>query len=141
MTGQYSYTPALVSHGANVSVTIPAADTLTLNTTDVELVPAPGVGRIIVVRHVVAYKAAGVAGTGGGDLRIGYDGGATVIDITRGSAFPAGRMIRSALADVPGNGVVASLNTAIVLSMATGDMAANDQDLTLHIVYDVFEVE
>ena len=139
--GPYSYTPHLVSVEANATFVIPAADTLKLNTTPIDLIPAPGPGRVIVVRRGLFSKPAGVAGAGGGDLEVGYKDGAGILDVTRASSFSAGVALRSvSAADHARNGIAALVNTAIVVRMLTTDMTGNDQDMTIHILFDIWEL-
>lgn len=142
MSDGFSYTPALVSAGANITRILTPAETRALNSAGQQLVPAPGEGRIIVPRYCVIYKPAGVAGTGGGDLSIRYiNGGSVCMQFTRASAFPAGEVVRSRFNADGANGLAASINTAVEAWMNSGNMGANDQPLTIHLVFDIFRVK
>lgn len=129
---------ALVSPVYNTTTTILTAAVLTLNTTPVELVPAPGAGYAIEVLSIVGsidYNSAAYATNVTMEFRYTDASGtkvtadmATLLDASA-DKFVSVKGIESAL--------VLTANAAIVTRVATGNPATGNSPIKLHVAYRV----
>ena len=130
---------SLLIDEASVHIRVSAVDTRALNTTRYMLVEAPGPGRVIVPELVVFEKAAGTAGTGGGNLTVVHGATGTnalISGISRANMFPAGARRYQA---APRNESV-SVNQPLMLRMETANMGANNRHLNVHVKYSIWEI-
>lgn len=128
---------ALLLDRASVTRVLTAAETLALNSTPIELVPAPGAGKVLVPESVVLSKPAGVAGAGGGNFNVRVGTGIYKAR-SRANAFPAAA--RTSVIKPDGDETVAE-NGSINVNMSSADMTGQDQDVVLTVVYSLFATE
>lgn len=130
----------LFSQFVNVEVT--SAELLALFATPKALVPAPGVGKALILDMVVLYKPAGTAYAGiaaGEDLSVKYTNAAGVeaaqIEATGflDQATAQTRVARAAAAAA----LVPVENAALVLHMLTGEIITGNTVLKLRVFYRV----
>ena len=121
--------------------TILSADVLTAYATPVELVPAPGAGKIIVPLMIMTYldynSAAYATNT---TMRFGWDGasaGTAVLYGTQGSIINQTTDMTAWF--LPTSTSVASITTAVnknfCFSVSTGNPTAGNSNLTVYTVY------
>lgn len=117
------------------SLSLSSAQILALHTTPVELIPAPGVGKIIVVDSVVWSFTAGTQYILGTDVEIRYDGGSfeLVLALNAGVMRSASSSITATSALTATNltittgtnkSVVVTLDDAIAFTTGTGTLKA-----------------
>lgn len=123
------------------TVTLSSADILALNTTPKELLPAPGVGKVLILDQIVySYTYGTTQYTGGGIIRPVWRGGTTAVWGTGVTGELAVALMQAASSYI---GIrcqsavsIAQLeNTAIDLYAATGDFATGDGTLKVFIKY------
>lgn len=124
----------LILENASVSRVLTAAESLALNTTPIELVPAPGAGKVLVPEVLVLSKPAGTAGAAGGNFQVRV-GTTTYKARSRANAFPAAA--RTSVIKADGDETVPE-NGSINVNMATAAMTGQDQDCLMTLVYSVY---
>ena len=130
---------SLIIDEASVEVLVPAAATLALNTTRYLLIPAPGPGRVILPEVILFEKAAGTAGTGGGNIILVHGPSGTnalISGISRANLFPAGASRYQAAA----RNESVSVNQPLMLYMQTANLGANNRHLNVYVKYSVWEI-
>lgn len=135
--GTWTAYQALEVYG-NVTVAIATAAVLTLNSTPVSLIPAPGAGKVIVVDSVVAKVVFNsIAYTGANNVEIRYTDGSGVkatADITAATLNAAsGTLFYNAV----GAAGVPAANAAIVAVVPSANPAAGNSPLVLNVAYRV----
>lgn len=126
-----------------VSVTIPTASVLTGNTTPVDIAPAPGAGLSFdVISAVQVAEFNSVAYTTNLTTNIGVAGAGTAqMTFTNGLNFTADSTRKGTpVATATATAAQAPANAALQWSVATGDPAAGDSDVTYEIVYRLISV-
>lgn len=135
--------------GGYVTVKIPTANVLTLNTVPVQLVPAPGAGLLIVPELVIASlvfnSAAYATNSAGATLKYGTAGAGTSTLYTLSQAFlqsASGTNVQvvnqaSAATYLP---AAADVNAPLTLIAATSDPTTGDSDLYLRVYYMIVTV-
>jgi len=114
-------------------VTLTSAQILTLNTTPVVIVPAPGAGLTIIGDYMVLkYLNGGTNYAGGGAFSMQYSGGATLF-----ATLPASTITgASATATAPTTGAVTgSINTAVTITNATGNFTTGNGTIVILMSY------
>lgn len=115
-------------------VTLSTAQVLAANSTPIEVVPAPGVGRanipVIVIASVAFVSAAYATNT---SLTVGY-GGAGIITIT-GILAATSSKVAMAAGTVPAVTTATAQNAAINVSVATGNPITGDSPVTVSVMY------
>lgn len=125
---------------------ITSAQLLTLNTTPVQVIAAPGAGLAIVPVRMTLYKPAGVAYAGiatGEDLVLKYTNGsgAQCSGVVETTGFLDQTTAQTRWVGQPGStGATASdvtpvANAAVVLGLLVGDITTGDQALNVEIIY------
>jgi hypothetical protein len=146
--GVVELNPSLYAHGGGEferTVRIPAAAVRTLNATPVEVVPAPGVGKVIEVISVLAkldFAAPAYDSVGGSEnllIRYNNPAGTDAVDPIPGVGF--GDAVADAFYHAPGAAANISthINDPLVASIASGEwyVAAGDSDLVITVRYHV----
>lgn len=127
-----------------LTLTVPNASILTLNTVGYPLIPAPGAGNVVVVdRLVVEQVAATAAFTGGGNITAAWGTQASQVAATgtiAATVFTAGtgttNQIGFALGIAPANGASSAyLNKAVGLYAASADFAAGGGTAIVKVTY------
>jgi len=123
-------------------ITIPTAEVLTLNTTPVEIVPAPGVGYAIEVISVsmkmVFVSAAYAANT----TLQAITSGATVSQF-EGNVLDASVSKQAKLSLVEASGATSTQiieNAAVNMKAKTGDPTTGDSDIQVFVLYRILAV-
>lgn len=127
----------------STEVSIVTADVLTAYATPVELVPAPGAGKIILpiaVLTTMDYNSAAYATNT--TSRFGWDGASAGTAVLYGTQASIINQTTDMIAwFLPTSGSVASLTTAVnknfCFSVSTGNPTAGNSDLTLYTIYAV----
>ena len=104
-------------------VALTKANLLAMNATPVTVIAAPGSGKVIeFISAVVIYDFDTAAYGGGGDVTFKYNGAATVSNtVSAANSFgAAGDKITMCEALDTANGIAMSVNTALVITNATG---------------------
>jgi hypothetical protein len=120
-------------------VPIAAGELFTLNTSPKVLVAAPGAGYALhFVSAVLVYDSTATAFTGGGAISVKFSGGADQ-STTLAATFltGAGDKVWNLERLNAANGLTQPVNTALVLSAASGDFAAGTGVCRCHITYQV----
>jgi hypothetical protein len=127
-------------------VTVSSAQLLTLNTAPVTIVPSPGPGFAINVNGVVIEALRGsVAYTGGGAVGPVYAGATGTFLTTNQMAATdvtgaAGQTTRVLTAAAPAGGTALTPNTAVQLFAGTGNFAAGNGTMKVHVDYNLIPV-
>lgn len=117
--------------------TIPTASVLTLNSAPVELVPAPGAGKVLqFLGLILILDYSGVAYANGGAVAV--QSGAVIISGTIAATFINGTA-DGVKQMVPITDVVLAPNTALTLKAATADFITGTSPLRYKIFYAVHD--
>ena len=122
---------------ASVTRILTVAETLALNTTAIELVPAPGAGKALVLHEAVLTKAAGVVGADGGNVTLRLGTNAITANLGRASLFPAAA--RSYRVRPDDANLQMRPNANLNISMATADMTGNNRPLSVTVIYSIVD--
>ncbi len=134
----------------SISVFVTSAQLLTLNATAVQIVPAPGAGRFIMVRKWMAYKPAGTAYAGIAateDLALKYTNaaGAQVASPIEATGFLDQATAQTAWASSKGSAdnatpasALAVANAAVVVHMLVGEITTGDTGVFIKVWYDEY---
>lgn len=124
---------------------IATAAVKTLNATPVELIAAPGAGLAIVPRVVEVFLDYGTTAydgiAGGEDLVLRYtDGSGNAIQTIEATGFLDATADESRIVVIDGD-IQPTANAAVVLHMATGEIATGDSPLQVRVLeYDVIKL-
>jgi hypothetical protein len=125
---------------------ITAAQVLTLFTTPVTLVAAPGAGKVLLPNRLTAYKSAGTAYVvdAGEDVAVIHTGGAALISIASATFLAsAGAQFRVAerLPALPTTlNLQTASNTALQLTILVGNVATGNSPLVVDLEYEVLDL-
>lgn len=124
------------------TVTIPTAEVLTLNATPVELVPAPGAGKSILVHDaslVIDFNSAAYATQT--TVNIGVNGAdAAQAVFTNGLNATADKSVKAAITSSTGaSDEQLPANAALEASVPTANPTAGDSDITIEVFYSIVD--
>ena len=138
---------ARIRSQATVRKTITTAQVLALNGTPIELVAAPGAGKVLVPNRLSVYKAAGTAYVAGAgeDLAVIYETSTdTVIAIDSGGFLDSTAAEFRIGERVPANPEVLDLtdntNDALQATILVGEVTTGDSDLVVDLEYEILDV-
>ena len=125
----------------DVAIPITSAQILTLNSAPVQLVPAPGAGKAIVVRElIIEMNRTATAYTGGGAVGPTYRGAATAVTAVMAAAdlttAGAAQVVRALANNIAGGPAVVA-NAAIDLFAASADFAAGTGTMKVFVLYSI----
>jgi hypothetical protein len=127
------------------AIVIPSAQILTLNTTPVQLIPSPGVDKVIVPLFIYGVlRTPGVAYSGNTDLIIYYNNTSpqTFPIVTQSNVLMAttgrGFLFPYVQPSTPNQEQIRS-NQALMLTTLTGNPTTGDRDLAIAITYTIFD--
>ncbi len=119
-------------------IPITSAQILALNATPITLIAAPGANQGIIVKSVLLKKSAGTAYDGiaaGEDLTLKYENASGAVILTaEATGFLDSAVLKTHYQ--PASGVVVAPNKAVVLHMATGEIATGTCTLSVEVEYD-----
>jgi len=127
--------------GQVATVEVSSAEILDLNSTEKELIAAPGAGKAIVIDEVVAfhdYGTATYAFSGDADIRYTDNSGDKAADSLAHVAF--GEATADAYQVSKGLTVAPVANAPVVLHAASADPTTGDGTFTLYIRYRVLDL-
>jgi hypothetical protein len=140
--------------GLEATGTIASAAVLTLNATPVELIAAPGAGKVVVVEEVqlfLDYGSADYVAAAGEDLDITYASGSEIMQIDSDNGFLtasadshliAKTTVYDADAATTANGLIygGNANKAVNLTILVGEVATGDSDLKYKVKYRIVDL-
>jgi len=138
------FTPVSLNGYFSKTVSVTSADLLAINTTPLEIIPAPGVGKVISLESIVySFTYNSVAYTGGNTLFPVWSGNTTNIFGDEGNAAIANAIITATSSSVNrrsfSSGSVSTpmlSNTAIKL-YSSGNFATGNSTMKLFITYKI----
>lgn len=136
--------------GQSITVFVTSAQLLALFTTPVQIIPAPGAGRFILVHKWMAYKPAGTAYSGvaaGEDLTLKYTNasGAQVASPIEATGFLDQATAQTAWATSKGSAdnatpasVLAVANAPVMAHMLVGEITTGNTGVFIKVWYDEY---
>lgn len=126
--------------------TLTNAEVLALNATPIELVAAPGAGKVLLPNRLTAYKAAGTAYVAGAgeDLAIIHTGGSAVIAIDSAGFLDSTADEFRIGERVPANpetlDLTALANLALEATILVGEVITGTSDIVVDVEYEVLDL-
>lgn len=126
--------------------TLTNAEVLALNATPIQLVAAPGAGKVLIPHRLVAYKAAGTAyvAAAGEDLAIIHTGGSALITLDSNGFLDQATAETRLGERVPVSPAVLDLNAlsnlALEATILVGEVATGTSDIVVDLEYEVLDL-
>lgn len=137
---------ARVNPMATARRTLTNAEVLALNATPIQLVAAPGAGKVLVPLRFQAYKAAGTAYTAGAgeDLAIIHTGGSALMAIDSAGFLDAAtdewRLAYRLHANPETTDFQAAENLALEATILVGEVTGGTSDIVVDLEYEIFDL-
>lgn len=137
---------ARIRSQATVRRTLTNAEVLALNATPIQLVAAPGAGKVLLPNRLTAYKAAGTAFVAGAgeDLAIIHTGGAAICAIDSASFLDSTAAEFRIGERVPVNpetlDLTALANLALEATILVGEVTTGTSDIVVDVEYEVLDL-
>lgn len=137
---------ARISPQATARRILTNAEVLALNATPIELVAAPGTGKVLLPNRLTAYKAAGTAYVAGAgeDLAIIHTGQAAIVAIDSAgfldSALDEFRLGERVPANPETLDLTALANLALEATILVGEVTGGTSDIVVDLEYEVLDL-
>jgi hypothetical protein len=140
MSSSDEYAPGSLPALQSVKMSIASADILTLHTTPVVIIPAPGAGKVINVLSVqgrMNFLTAAYATNTELDI-VDTTSSSKLFGDTAALLSSAGNLVAQIPAEINSNGgITITPNGSVSVTVATGDPTAGAGSLDLYVIYQV----
>lgn len=137
---------ARIRSQATARVTLTNAQVLALNATPIQLVAAPGAGKVLVPNRLTAYKAAGTAYVAGAgeDLAVIHTGQSAICVIDSGGFLDSAAAEFRIAERVPVNpetlDLTALANLALEATILVGEVTGGTSDIVVDLEYEILDL-